>query len=53
LGYSFQEIEAFAGQVRLAPARSCLKVLSDVESVSLLILKSEAQEISEAGVPAA
>ena len=53
LGYSFQKIEPCAGQARLTPAQGCLKLLSDVESVSLLILKGEAQEISEAGLPAA
>ena len=53
LGNNYQEIEPCAGQARLTPAQGCLKILSDVESVLLLILKGGSQKISEAGLPAA
>jgi hypothetical protein len=52
-GTAFRKLNRVPAQAWRTPALGCLKVLSDVESVLLLILKGEAQEISGAGLPAA
>lgn len=53
LGRSYQYIERYAKRVHLTATQGCLKVMSDVESVLILILKGGAGEVTEGSLSAA